>query len=140
MPTEELFGNYHFLVRLKLTDAEPLTAELRGPAVKSGTPRSITDGTSNTIMFNEVRNHPSRLQPGFGLLLPASSSPMRFLPGMSVPKLLLLPYMEQDNLYKSASVPGIQVQGVVSSVSTAPDGSIEVLVQPQGIIAVLIGL
>jgi hypothetical protein len=101
----------------------------------------ITDGTSNTIMFAELVHNPAKLQSGFGLLLPASYAMGRYRAGMTVPVVQLLPYMEQDNVRKGASVNGLQAQALVTEVTPQPGGLVAVWLKPQqGIIAILIGL
>lgn len=100
---------------------------------------AITDGTSNTIMFSEGQS--MKLQSGFGLLLPAVAG-SKFQAGAALSSFNLLPYVEQENLRRqSGANKGWKVQGGrVTKVSSAADGGVMVWLQPQGIIAILIGL
>jgi hypothetical protein len=65
-----------------------------------------TDGTSNTIMFSEAVKNPQKLRQGFGLRMPSWLA-ARFRPGMSVPSLQLLPYVEQSNLRQGTAQRGL---------------------------------
>jgi hypothetical protein len=141
------------------TRAVPASARIRVDALPDAWPDAgllataasgITDGTSNTIMFASpagtvfagtadsarVWGRPDALKSGFGLLLPAASR-LRFRPGAVLPTMQLLPYIEQDNLYKQSALTLERVR--VASV-TLHGTDVAVWLVPAGIIAVLIGL
>lgn len=98
-------------------------------------------GISNSILFSEAVKNPEKLRQGFGLRTPPSLT-ARFQPGMSVPSLELLPYLEQDDIRKGSPQRGLRVTGRVTSIAvdpSDPSGNI-VWIGPQSIIAVLIAL
>ncbi|MEZ5355844.1 MAG: hypothetical protein R2762_24685 [Bryobacteraceae bacterium] len=133
MPTQK--------VQVDLGPGGRFTAGLLLAAVPPASP-GIQDGTSNTLLAARTLPSPNALKGGFGLLLPAVGVP-RFLTGQPVPALQILPYMEQDALYRrgGGKVTGLQVQGAkVTGVDRMGDGSVRVWMAPQSIIAILIGL
>jgi hypothetical protein len=110
----------------------------------------IADGTSNTMMLTTpagrvraaaanaslVWKRPNELKVGCGLLLPATAR-LRFQPGAVLPSLLILPHIEQDNLYEQYGITLEQVR--VAGVARI-GADLAVWLVPAGIIAVLIGL
>jgi hypothetical protein len=75
------------------------------------------------------------MRQGFGLLLPAAQR-LRLQPGARVDSLLLLPYMEHGALARR----GLQVAGAQVSAGRLLAAGWEAWLEPQSIIAVLIGL
>jgi hypothetical protein len=112
-------------------------------------PAGIKDGTSNTVMFTlpggpvqTVATDASRiwinsrvLEAGFGLLLPAVAA-AAVHPGAVFTGCRLLPYIEQDNLYRK----GITLERAQVASIQRIGADIAVWLVPAGIIAVLIGL